>query len=93
MINNSLQAHRLGLKYPKHVFITYGSYDTQWWTAQTDDSCSAEDRAEVLLYSLAVLHYNIHSSGSSFYDSCYDAMWTLAYAVKNTLSGNIIVSD
>ena len=55
-----MQAHRLGLKYPKHLFIMYGSYETNWWATKEDAlvlDCSPEDRAEVLTYSLAALHY------------------------------------
>ena len=55
-----LQAHRLGMKYPKYLFLTYGSYESQWWTLEDDeklDDCSPKDRAEVLQFSLAALHY------------------------------------
>ena len=55
-----MQAHRLGLKHPKHLFIMYGSYETNWWAAKDDGlvlDCSPEDRAEVLEYSLTALHY------------------------------------
>ena len=60
-----MQAHKLGMRYPKHLFLTYGTYESQWWTLENDGSvegglsCNAEDRAKVLEFSLAaaVLHY------------------------------------
>ena len=41
----------------------YGDYEAQWWSIQDDDiedgsiNCSPEERAEVLQYSLAALHF------------------------------------
>ena len=60
-----VQAHKLGMRYPKHLFLTYGTYESQWWTLENDRSveeelnCNMEDRAKVLEFSLAaaVLHY------------------------------------
>ena len=58
-----MQAHKLGMRYPKHLFLTYGTYESQWWTIEDDRSvegelvCSAEDRASVLEFSLAASHY------------------------------------
>ena len=54
-----VQAHRLQIHYPKHVFLMYGSYESQWWSIEDEvsDGCSAEDRAMVLQFSLAALHY------------------------------------
>lgn len=62
---NTLKAHWLGKKYPRHVFLTYGNYEAQWWSIQDDYTeedgsvieCSPEERAEILQYSLAALHY------------------------------------
>lgn len=53
------------MKYPKNVFITYCLYESQWWAAETDIEavtdhsmkCSPEDRAQVLEYSFAALHF------------------------------------
>ena len=51
------------MKYPKHLFLTYGSYGSEWWSVEDDITshnqikCSPEDRAEVLEYSLAALHF------------------------------------
>ena len=64
-----LQAHREMLKYPKHLFITYGSYETNWWATQDVLDCTPEERAEVLKYSLAALHYS-HPSENYSIESC-----------------------
>lgn len=53
------------MKYPKNLFITYCLYESQWWAAETDDEgdipdlmkCRPENRAEVLQYSFAALHF------------------------------------
>jgi hypothetical protein len=57
------------MRYPKHLFLTYGTYESQWWAVEDDESfikeelnCSAEDRAKVLEFSLAALHFEIPSS-------------------------------
>ena len=56
----------MGKRYPKHVFLTYGNYEAQWWSIRDDNTeeedssvtgCSPKERAEVLQYSLAALHY------------------------------------
>lgn len=56
------------MRYPKYVFLTYGTYDPLWWTlseevAGTSSECTRENIAEVLEYQLAALHY----PSSSFY--------------------------
>ena len=52
------------MKYPKYLFITYCLYESQWWATETDDEdvpdmmkCRPEDRADVLQYSFAALHF------------------------------------
>ena len=48
------------MKYPKHLFLTYGSYESQWWIVEDvkeELNCSTEDRAKVLEFSLATLHF------------------------------------
>ena len=49
------------MKYPKYLFLTYGSYESKWWIPPLDEDvyhqCTPEQRAEVLLYSLAVLNF------------------------------------
>ena len=56
------QAHELGMKYPKHLFLTYGTYESQWWIPPDDEDvhhlCTPEDRARVLKNSFAALHFN-----------------------------------
>ena len=58
-----MQAHKLGIKYPKYAFLTYGTYEPQWWITQRgegiEDSneCRPEEIAEVLEFSLAALHF------------------------------------
>ena len=60
------------MKYPQYVFLTYGTYETQWWTindeALTDYElkCSPEERAETLEFSLAALHFSSVSNNMSF---------------------------
>ena len=56
------------MRYPKHLFLTYGTYESQWWAVEDYKSfveeelnCSAEDRAKVLDFSLAALHFEIPS--------------------------------
>ena len=60
------------MKYPKYLFLTYGSYESHWWTIQDDNSlmgCSPEERAEVLQFSLAALHFPPFP-GNASNDSC-----------------------
>ena len=80
------------MKYPKYVFLTYGSYESQWWTTHSNETkdivgCSPDDIAEVLQFSLAALHFRTPSRDNLFYHSCYDATWTLAYALNRTMDG------
>ena len=67
------KAHKLEMRYPKHLFLTYGTYESQWWAVEDDKSfveeelnCSAEDRATVLEFSLAALHFEISVSASVY---------------------------
>lgn len=59
------------MKYPKHIYLTYGTYEFRWWTVEDDIltdlglNCSPEDRAEVLEFSLAALHISSSSSDST----------------------------
>ena len=59
---HNFQAHELGMKYPKHLFLTYGTYESQWWIPPDDEDvhhlCTPEDRARVLEYSFAALDFN-----------------------------------
>ena len=76
------------MKYPKYVFLTYGSYEFQWWATQNhkvEHRCSPEDIAEVLQFSLAALHFHIPAEEGLFYQSCYDTTWTLAYALNEVI--------
>ena len=51
------------MKYPKYLFLTYGSYESQWWSFEDDSisddhtKCSPQERAEVLEFSLAAVHF------------------------------------
>lgn len=56
---NVVQAYRRGMKYPKYVFLMYGTYEPQWWTMENEASvgCSVQERAEVLEFSLAAAHF------------------------------------
>ena len=88
LLNNiyaHVQAHKFGIKYPRYVFLTYGSYESQWWATQYNDECSLEDIAEVLQFSLAVLHFHVPSTDNIFYHLCYDAVWALTYALHEAV--------
>ena len=55
------------MKYPQYLFLTYSSYESHWWAKQIDGevepiNCSPQDRAEVLQFSLAALHFPSFSS-------------------------------
>ena len=58
------------MKYPKHIYLTYGTYESQWWTIEDETfhdvglNCSPEDRAEVLEFSLAALHVSSPSDSA-----------------------------
>lgn len=47
------------MKYPKHLFLTYGSYESYWWTREDGlshhSNCTPRDIAEVLQFSFAAL--------------------------------------
>lgn len=63
----------------------------------SDDQCSPKDRAEVLQFSLAALHYPLpkeslltavkDDADFEFGRSCRDAVWTLAFALNKTIEG------
>lgn len=56
--NIIMQAYKLGIKYPKYVFLTYGSYESRWWSSdEVSDECSPEEIAEVLQFFLAALYF------------------------------------
>ena len=60
------------MKYPKYIYLTYGAYESRWWTVEDEMltdldlelNCSPEDRAEVLEFSLAALHISSSDSGA-----------------------------
>ena len=52
------------------------------------DHCSPEDMAEVLQYTLAVRHFHKpYRSNATFNHTCYDATFTLAFALNKTIEG------
>ena len=73
-----LQAYKLGMKYPKYVFITYASYMSKWWVTPEDEECSSDNIAEVLQFSLTALYFYTTSGDKLYYDVCYDAVLALA---------------
>lgn len=78
----------MGIRYPKYVFLTYGMYDPQWWISQDNhsgDECSSEDIAHTLQYSLAVSHFNALLMNNIPYHVCYDAVFSLAYALQKVI--------
>lgn len=87
-----MQAHALEIKYPKYLFLMYGSNEPYWSNeVDSDDqfmhSCGLEDIAEALHYSLAALQFRSLSSNELYHLPCYDATWTLALALNATLEG------
>ena len=74
------------MHYPKYVFLTYGTYEPWWWISQSDDECSSDDIANTLQYSLAVSHFNSSMRNNDnnilFYHVCYDAVFSLVYALE-----------
>lgn len=89
------------MKYPKHLFLTFGSYESQWWTREdrfTEKlNCTARDRAEVLQFSFAASHHPslpgdvrysyVVSKHREAYINCYDATFVLALALNKTIAG------
>ena len=78
------------MRYPKYTFLSYGVYNSRWWMGKkmSIDRCSAEEIADVLQYSLAVVHFHKpYRSNAMFSHSCYDATFTLAFALNKTIEG------
>ena len=65
-----------------------------------EDQCSPQDRAEVLQFSLAALHYPLPEESLlsaakidtdfEFGHLCSDAVWTLAFAMNETIEGTAL---
>ena len=83
-----LKASRMGMRYPKYVFLTYGTYEPQWWLSQgnhSEDGCTSDDLAHTLQYSLAVSHLDTSMMDGILYHVCHDAVYSLAYALKDVI--------
>ena len=53
------QAYQRGLRYPRHLFLTYGWYDHNWWLVEDQNlSCTAQERENVLNRTLAFLQFD-----------------------------------
>ena len=55
-VSKPMQAYAQGIRYPTHMLITYGWYSNGWWKGAATSSqynCTDEERASVLLYTLA----------------------------------------
>ena len=92
----------MGMRYPKYMFLTYGTYEPQWWMSQgnhSEDECTSDDLAHTLQYSLAVSHFNTSMMNSILYHVCHDAVYSLAYALKRLIQNggsdamSLIVGD
>lgn len=62
-----MQAYKQGLRYPKQHFIIYGWYNTGWWIEGDSEkklSCTKEEIAETLDYTLAVLPSEFYTNTS-----------------------------
>ena len=82
------------MRYPKYMFLTYGFYEREWWKEgdNVDERCTPEDVASVLHYSLAATHfYRSSRRNDTFYPLCYDATFTLAFALNKTIEGIHII--
>ena len=68
-----MQAYRLGLHYPRHLFLTYGWYEPEWWDAPLDEdvgqTCTAIQMASVLQYSFAVLNFRFLTDADDDFDT------------------------
>ena len=52
------QASRRDLHYPRHLLLTYGWYDQEWWLVEDQNlPCTAQERESVLNRTLAVLQF------------------------------------
>ena len=57
-----LQAYKSGLRYPRYVFLTYGTYEPRWWEVPgeefgTSSGCNSHNVAKTLEFSLAATHF------------------------------------
>ena len=53
------QAYHRDLRYPRHLFLTYGWYVQNWWLVEDRNfSCTAEERESVLNRSLSFLQFD-----------------------------------
>ena len=53
------QAYQRGLRYPRHLFLTYGWYVQEWWRVEDQNlSCTAQERESVLNRTLAFLQFD-----------------------------------
>ena len=62
-----IQAHKQGFKYPKQQFIIHGWYDDGWWIEHESErtlSCTQEEIAKTLEYTLATLTSEFHTNAS-----------------------------
>ena len=80
---------KANIRYPKYVFLTYGTYEPRWWDSKgnhsEDEQCSSDNLAHTLQYSLAVSHFNTSMMSSIPYHVCYDAVFSLAYALNSVI--------
>ena len=53
------QAYQRGLRYPRHLLLTYGWYEHNWWLVEDQNfSCTAQERESVLSMSLSFLQFD-----------------------------------
>ena len=85
------------MRYPKYVFLTYGTHNSEWWISQSnqnDDECDSDDIAHTLEFSLAVSYFHTFSGENMFYNTCYDATWALAQALDGVFEDiNLYIGD
>ena len=66
------------MSYPKYVFLTYGTYETNWWIPPSDEDvqqeCSPKNRVEVLQNSIAASNFQfIDENDADYLEELTDA--------------------
>ena len=59
IICTTIQAYHRNIRYPTHLLLTYQWYSPNWWLVEEqNDTCTGEQRAEVLHMTLSVDIFN-----------------------------------
>ena len=75
-----VQAHSLGMTYPRYMFLTYGWYGDRLLAEEVQgDECTLTQRKSVLLYTLAVIQEEFLTNLSAITDTgivSWHFLWT-----------------